>query len=186
MEPMPGDGVHLDPELFRRITKMLLHFGPKMIVIKTVIREQDYSCVRSDQVEQSAEKHIVEAVYAGDDAPENSGIFRTHVGHGGRMILHEAMADVIDGVVINRQQIPIFFRGKVCRRILSGRALGEDIRQHSEPRIGFIGRFGLGKKSEQLLNRDLLRVDTETFGQLQTFRWMDCRHIQRQTPAIGS
>ena len=148
---MPRNRIHFRPELFRWITKMFAHIRSKMIVIKTVIRQKNDSGVGSNQVEESTEQHIVEAIHAGDDVPEKGSILRTHVRHRRRVVFHEAVAGVINGVVVNREKIPIFFRGKVCRRILRGGALSKNTRQHSDPWIGFIGRLRIRKKREQLL-----------------------------------
>ena len=97
-----------------------------MIWVKTVIGHEDDGCLLPGEPEKRAEHHVVVAVSAFETIVENAEVPVIDVVLFGRVIPHEGVAEVVDGVVVNSHEIPRLALDQRGRGGVNGGAIGND------------------------------------------------------------
>ena len=82
------------------------HPRSQVVGVKAVIGHQDVSCVWPAEFHQSAKHHVVIDIGCRDDVFVDLKVFFINVILLGSAILHEAMAEMVDRVVIDRSKVP--------------------------------------------------------------------------------
>ena len=164
---------HEDPEvpvLHRRARRLGRNpLGPRRVRVEPVVGDHQDVCVRSRQLEIPPQHGIVMAIDVGHHIPIKLELPLRHPFPPGRMILHEAVAGVVNGVKIDPREIPRLPLQQLGRGRMDGDRLREDLGQvmqrfvlclvhlvkprHKEPQHlpGYLGRAHpqLGKLLEQ-------------------------------------
>ena len=116
-----------------------------------MVGEQEHRGLRTGQIEEASQQHVVEAVHVRDHGPESPGVVRIDVLHGRWMIFHEAVAEVVDRVVVHGQQVPVVSGSEESGGVLDAGTLGQLVRQKPEPRVLEIGGQRLLEERQHLL-----------------------------------
>ena len=156
-----------------------------MVVVKTVVGNQQHRRLGSRHLQQPPEHHVVKTINASDHVAVGFGILHANVAHRGWVVLDEAVAGMIDGVEVHGQKIPVLARREASGRVLHRGGFREQTRQHARTRIRRVGGQPVREKGQQLLERDLVQADAEAGRGFQQVRRMHGARVQRWIGSIG-
>ena len=115
-----------------------------------MIRTENHRGLRPHHLQQPAEHHVVIAVSARDHVLVHLVILVRDRGvHLRRMVVHEAVAEVVDGVVVDGREVPRLVLDQPRGRGVDRATLGHDLRHRDQPVVlvlvdlGGIGHEGL-------------------------------------------
>ena len=112
---------------------------PQVIAVKPVIGHQHDRRVRTGEVDQPLQHHVVGTVGAIDDVLIHLEIRLRDARHLGRMVVHEKMADLIDRPEIDRHEIPLRI---ALHQVTGGRlhrvGLGQFLRQTLQAAVALL------------------------------------------------
>ena len=109
--------------------------GPEVVGVEAVVGEQDDRRLGPDPLKQVPEHEVVEAVDGLDGAPVEPVVGLAHVGHPGRVVLHEPVPDVVDRVEVDGREVPRLVVHEVRRRRLDAGGIGEDLAREDDARV---------------------------------------------------
>src|SRR5579871_6036165 len=100
-----------------------------------------------------------------------------------RMISHEAVREMVDGIEINGEEIPSLIAEQPPGRALDAQALGDDLHANGEAALFVLIDFARAwNEWRDDLGRDLIRMHTQVRHGRRKFRRM--YGIGRQRPAL--
>ena len=166
---VPRHGVHRRAEFFLRIGRMPGHRRTETIAVEAVVGDEQHRRLRARHGQQAAQHHVQEAVDPAHHVAVDRRILLADVAHGRRMVFHEAVPRMIDGVEVNGQEIPVVTRGETNRCVLHGRGFREQTREQARPGVGRVGRKPFREKRAQLFERNFAQPDQETPRILKKF-----------------
>ncbi len=163
--------------------------GPKVIGMESMIGNQDDGGVLAGEVQQRAEHHVVEAVSAFDDPLVDLEVLFLDEGLPRRVVLHEAVTEVIDPVVVDRHEVPGLELHQRRRRTVNGDGVGERLRESGQSLVLLLIDFReLRNEGADVLVIEFERVKAELLEILGEAGRVDgaLRHLPlRHLPAGG-
>ena len=174
-----------DPEiavLGRRAGRLVGHaLGSQMIGMEAVVADQDHGRLGPGQLQESAEHQIVVAVSPLDHVLVEFEVVFLHPVEPRRVILHEGVAEVVDGVVVDRRKIPVgHFFEEVHRRPMDAGAFGDGLGERAEPFVFLlIDLRGPGHEHLQEIAVEFVRMKTLVRQRLGKLRRIDSARPQR-------
>ena len=152
-----------------------------MIGMEAVVADEDHGRLGAGKLQKPAKHEIVIAVRRVDDLFVKLEVAFAHPLESRWVILHEAMAEVVDGVEVDRRKIPVGdFLKQVHRPPVDPGAFGDQLGERAEPLVFFlIDLRGLGNEVPQQIAVELMGMEAlvgEIGGKL---RWVDGACSQR-------
>ena len=152
-----------------------------MIGMEAVVTDEDHGRLGTGKLKEPAEHEIVIAVGRVDDVFVKLEVALAHPLESRWVILHEAMAEVVDGVEVDRRKIPVRdFLKEVHRPPVDAGAFGDQLGERAEPLVFLlIDLRGLGDEVPEEIAVELVGMEAlvgEIDGKL---RWVDGACSQR-------
>ena len=149
--------------------------------MEAVITDEDHGRLGAGKLQKSAEHEIVIAIGRVNDLFVKLEVALAHPLEPRRVILHEAMAEVVDGVEVDRRKIPVgHLLKQVHRPPMDPGAFGDQLGERAEPLVFLLIDFrGLGDEVPQQIAVELMGMEAlvgEIGGKL---RWVDGACSQR-------
>ena len=110
--------------------------GSQVVWMESVVGNQHHRRVFIDQFEQTPQHHVVIDVSRCHDMLIHLKIMVFDMLLLRRVVLHEPMTKVINGVVVDRCKIPLLFFQQLSRRGMNRCALGQHSHHHRHTAIG--------------------------------------------------
>ena len=111
----------------------------------SVIRTENEGSILPGKLHQPPQHKVVELVASRHHVPIDFKLLPANVGHARRVILHEAVAEVIDGIVIDSHKVPVVLLDGIGGSVVDAEHLCVELREHFQSRVFFLVNFrGLG------------------------------------------
>ena len=134
----------------------------QMVRVEAVVRADDDGGICRGQRQHRAKHHVVEAVAGLDHTFIALKIVFRNVRATGRVVLHEAVAKVINGVVIDPHEVPWLMLHRPGGRRVHRAAFGQDLHYRGEAFVLFlINLFRVRNKRDELLRYQLVGVQPQ-------------------------
>ena len=162
--------------LGRRAGRLVGHaLGSQMIGMKAVVADQEHGRLGPGQLQEPAEHQVVVAVGSLDHVLVKFEVVLLHPVEPRRVILHEGVAEVVDGVVVDSRKIPVgHFLKEVHRRPVDAGAFGDGLGERAEPFVFFLVDLrGPGHKHLQEIAVEFVRMKPLVRERLGKLRRMD-------------
>ena len=146
-----------------------------MIGMEAVVADQEHGRLGPGQLQEPAEHQVVVAVGPLDHVLVKIEVVFLHPVEPRRVILHEGVAEVVDGVVVDRRKIPVgHFFEEVHRRPVDAGAFGDGLGERAEPFVFFLVDLrGPGHKHLQEIAVEFVRMKPLVRERLGKLRRMD-------------
>jgi hypothetical protein len=162
-DPRPtGDEDPVIAVLGRRACRLVRHaLRAKMVGVKAVVADEDHGRLGAGELQKSAKHEIVIAVRRVDDVFVKLEVALAHPLESRWVILHEAMAEVVDGVEVDGRKIPVGdFLKQMHRPPVDPGAFGDQLGERAEPLVFLlIDLRGLGDEVPEEIAIELMGME---------------------------
>ena len=160
------------------------HRRAKVVRMETVVGDQHHGRVVVRVLQQLLEHHVVEDVPGVDDVPVDPEVVVADLLLLRRAILHEAVAVVVDRVVVDGREVPVLVLEEMGGGGVDGGALGRDLHDRGEPAVhGLVDVLAVRDERQEVRGPHLGRVHSKRGDLGHPFRRMD--RIPLERPRVG-
>ena len=110
----------------------------QMVGMEAVVGDHDDGGVGTGEIEQRLQHHVVKAVGAVDHVFVNLELGFGNAFHARRMVVHEAVAEVVDAVVVDGEKIPGFVLQDPGGGVVDGTVFGKNFGERLQAFIFFL------------------------------------------------
>jgi hypothetical protein len=135
--------------------------GAEVVAEVPMIRAEDDRRVLTRQMHQPPEYQIVETVATGDHVLVDFKVLLFDMVHSGRVIFHEAVTKVVDGIVVDPHEVPIVLLHDEGGCVVDADHLREELGEHGQPPVLLlIDLCGVGNEQKNLFLGQFARVES--------------------------
>ena len=140
----------------------------QVVRVETVVGHQDHGGVLAGQIEQAAEHGVVKNIAHFHAVVEDPEIPVAHLRPLRRVVLHEGVAEVVDGIVVNAHQVPRLVLDQRGGGGVDAGAVRDDLHQRLDARVDLrlvevltAHAIQAGQEGTQVVLGELRRVETQ-------------------------